>query len=345
MPLRRLLSTFGRAPSHLCVEEVVVVTDATEPAITADTSPSTLTPSRVANCSTSLGKCLATPPSTAVLTPISTTPIISAGPSSSHPLPPSPAPTEIAPDVEPTEITAEDWIATLLAEGIKALFRLIKLGWLAVAEVAMRVHARAVRQASRGRAVPVCRGVERAQASSVPAHPEFFGYDPAGHSDEEHPPTLPEAEAETEAGAGGEVEAEEPKVKHRKAKAKALRRAKPLRREYSRPEYYYNGTALVRRLFWMFKRSNQSRSRNVLERMAEQSPIHVVLNARSAPQIHRCGDEGRVVTATAWGFFGDLTPEISDEPEANDRVEAATRMRNGGYDSHICAAARTAQEP
>jgi hypothetical protein len=40
-------------------------------------------------------------------------------PSASHPLPPSPTPTEIIPDIEPAEITAEDCMAALLAEGIK----------------------------------------------------------------------------------------------------------------------------------------------------------------------------------------------------------------------------------
>ncbi|KAI0248221.1 hypothetical protein BJV78DRAFT_1237653 [Lactifluus subvellereus] len=333
MPLRRLLSTFGRAPSRPCVEEDVAMADATEPAVTADTSPTTLTPSRAANCSTSLGKrrhreapedtsqplpsviSLAADPSTvatpgsrrpSVLTPINTTPIISAGPSSSHPLPPSPAPTEIIPDVEPTKITAEDRMATLLAEGIKvrdfihepvpnsckapevfdplpsliaadwhmrnpkknhgllsgkALFRLIKLGWLSVSEVSMRVHGRefcALAQYSerpeeerypfvmaRNEPIPTpTQRVRMRRNAGFRTNPddlpdsEFFGYDPTGHSDEEHPPTPPETAAEAGAGAGGEAEAEGPKVKRRKVKAKAkgLRRTKPLRRESSRPE-------------------------------------------------------------------------------------------------------------
>ncbi|KAI0245415.1 hypothetical protein BJV78DRAFT_1158653 [Lactifluus subvellereus] len=40
-------------------------------------------------------------------------------PSTSHPLPPSPTPTEIIPDIELAEITAEDCMVALLTEGIK----------------------------------------------------------------------------------------------------------------------------------------------------------------------------------------------------------------------------------
>ncbi|KAI0253010.1 hypothetical protein BJV78DRAFT_1198493 [Lactifluus subvellereus] len=43
MPLCRLLSTFGCAPSHHRVEEDVVMTDATQSAVTANSSPTTLT--------------------------------------------------------------------------------------------------------------------------------------------------------------------------------------------------------------------------------------------------------------------------------------------------------------
>jgi hypothetical protein len=126
--------------------------DATYPTIAATTSP--LTSSRSANFSMSLGKrrhgeiskdvskpaertfstpslpspivgdlsTLSTPASrrsTLTLTPINTSPVISAGSSTFQPPTPSPAPTEIAPDVEQIEMTAQDHVATLLAEGIK----------------------------------------------------------------------------------------------------------------------------------------------------------------------------------------------------------------------------------
>ena len=338
MPLRRLLSTFGITPFHHVVEEDVMMSDATEPVVTANTSPTTLTPSHAAICPTSLGKrrhretlqdasqplpsvtgldlvadpsTVATPPSRrppVVLTPINTTHTISAQPSASHPLPPSPAPTEIVPDVELTGTAAQDHMATLLAEGIKvrdfiyepvpnsckapevfnplppliaadwhmrnpqknhgmlsgkALFRLIKLGWLSVAEVAKRVHARELFALAQYSERPEEERYPFVVASTEPmptpsqrvrmrrnagfrTNPddlpdrEFFGYDPTSHSDEEHLPTPPEAEVEAGVGAGGEAEAEEPKVKRRKVKAKVkgkpLRRTKSLRREYSRPE-------------------------------------------------------------------------------------------------------------
>ena len=313
-----------------------MTTDAAEPTVTANTSPATLTPSRATNCSTSLGKrrhrgapeaisqplssvttptadisTVATPSSRrppAVLTPIDTTPIISAGPSSSHLFPPSPTPTEIAPDVEPTRIMAEDHMAILLAEGIKVrdffyeplpnsckapelfdplpsliaadwhmrnpqknqgllsgkeLFRLVKLGWLSMTNVTMHLNSReflAVAQyserpeeerypfvtASKEPMPTPSQRVRMRRNAGFQTYPddlpdrEFFGYDPTGYSDEEHSPIPPEAEAEAQGAAGGEAEAEEPKVKRRKVKAKTktkpLRRAKPLRREYSRPE-------------------------------------------------------------------------------------------------------------
>jgi hypothetical protein len=339
MPLRRLLSTSRRTSCHPVAERDVVMIGATESTVSANTSPSALTPSRVTNLSKSLGKrchietheegvspriastfsstlsssfvpSLPIDPSTSAtsskrssfgLTPIDTTHPISAGPSAPHLVPPSPALTEIASDVEHKEITAEDYTATLLAEGIKvrdfiyehvpnhckapelfdplpsliaadwhmrnpqknhgllsakALFRLVKIGWLSVTDVAKRVHARefsALAQYSErpeeerypfvmisNEPMPTpSQRVRMRRNAGFQSHPddvpdrEFFGYDPTGHSDEEHPLTPPETEAEVRT-----ARAEEPKSKRRKvkAKAKALRRAKPLQRENSCPE-------------------------------------------------------------------------------------------------------------
>jgi hypothetical protein len=339
MPLRRLLDTFSRTSCHPVAERDVVMTDATESAVAENVSPTALTPSRATNLSTSLGKrrhieiqeedvsqrtkstfssilpsslisSLPTDPSTSAtpskrtsfsLTPIDTTQPISTGLSASHPVPPSPAPTEITSDVEQKEMTAEDCTATLLAEGIKvrdfiyepvpnsckapeffdplpsliaadwhmrnpqknhgllsakALFRLIKIGWLSVTDVAKRVHPRefsALAQYSErpeeerypfvmvpNEPMPTpSQRVRMRRNAGFQSHPddvpdrEFFGYDPTGHSDEEHPLTPPEVEAEVRT-----TQAEEPKPKRRKVKAKAkpLRRAKPVQRENSCPE-------------------------------------------------------------------------------------------------------------
>ncbi|KAH9974352.1 hypothetical protein BGW80DRAFT_177052 [Lactifluus volemus] len=331
MPLRRLLNTFSRTSCHPVAERDVVMSDATESTVSENTSPTALTPSRATNLSTSLGKrrhieiqeedvsqrtastfsstlpssfipSLPIDPSTSFsLTPIDTTHPISPGLSASHPMPPSPTPTEIASDVEQKEITAEDCVAALLAEGIKvrdfiyepvpnsckapeffdplpsliaadwhmrnpqknhgllsakALFRLIKIGWLSVTDVAKRVHAQefsALAQYSErpeeerypfvvtpNESMPTpSQRVRMRHNAGFQSHPddlpdrEFFGYDPTGHSDEEHPLTPPEEEDEV-----GTAQAEEPKPKRRKVKAKAkpLRRAKPLQRENSCPE-------------------------------------------------------------------------------------------------------------
>jgi hypothetical protein len=137
----------------------------------------------------------------------------------------------------------------------KTLFRLVKIGWISVTDVAKRVHARefsALAQYSERpeeerypfvmmpneRMPTPSQRVRMRRNAGFQSHPddlpdrEFFGYDPTGHSDEEHPPTPPEAEAVRSA------RAEEPKPKRRKVKAKAklLRRAKPLQRENSCPE-------------------------------------------------------------------------------------------------------------
>jgi hypothetical protein len=131
----------------------------------------------------------------------------------------------------------------------KALFRLIKLGWLSMSEVAKRVHVReytALAQYSdrpdEGRypfvapAEPMPTPSQRVRMrrnAGLRSHPDdlpdrdFFGYDPTGHSDEEQqPPTQPETEVA------------EPKTKRRKLRprAKPLSRTKPLRKECSRPE-------------------------------------------------------------------------------------------------------------
>ncbi|KAF8261321.1 hypothetical protein EI94DRAFT_1746273 [Lactarius quietus] len=132
----------------------------------------------------------------------------------------------------------------------KALFRLIKVGWLSMSEVAKRVHVReytALAQYSDrpdeerypfvvAPAEPIPTPSQRVRMrrnAGFRSHPddipdrEFFGYDPTGHSDEEQqPPKQPEAEVV------------EPKVKRRKLRprAKPLSRTKPLRKECSRPE-------------------------------------------------------------------------------------------------------------
>ena len=132
----------------------------------------------------------------------------------------------------------------------KALFRLIKLGWLSMAEVAKRVHVReytALAQysdrpdeerypfvvAPTGTMPTPSQRVRMRRNAGFRSHPDdlpdrdFFGYDPTGHSDEERqPPTQ------------SETEVTEPKVKRRKlrSRAKPLSRTKPLRKECSRPE-------------------------------------------------------------------------------------------------------------
>jgi len=134
----------------------------------------------------------------------------------------------------------------------KALFRLIKLGWLSMGDVAKRVHVReytALAQysdrpdaqrypfvvAPSGTMPTPSQRVRMRRNAGFRSHPddipdrEFFGYDPTGHSDEEErqPPVRPESEA-----------GEQPSVKRRKLKsrAKPLRRSEPLRKECSRPE-------------------------------------------------------------------------------------------------------------
>ena len=192
--------------------------DATEPAVSANNSPTTLTSSHAANRPTSLGELhhreaaedisqplpstrlaadpstVATPPSRrplALLT-INTTPITR--PSSSHLFTPSPAPTEIVSDVEPTEMTTEDRIATLLAEGIKVRDFIYEsapksptLYCFSSPTLAKRVRMR-------------CNAGFRTNPDDLPDS-EFFRYNSTGHSDEEHPLTPPGVEAETE-GAG-----------------------------------------------------------------------------------------------------------------------------------------------
>lgn len=136
--------------------------------------------------------------------------------------------------------------------GGKALFRLVKLGWLSMGEVAKRVHVReftALAQysdrpdeerypfvvAPSGPMPTPSQRVRMRRNAGFRTYPddlpdrEFFGYDPTGHSDEEQeerPPAQPEAEA-------GEPQSKRRKLKSR---AKPLRRTKPLRKECSRPE-------------------------------------------------------------------------------------------------------------
>ncbi|KAH9018251.1 hypothetical protein EDB85DRAFT_2012876 [Lactarius pseudohatsudake] len=132
----------------------------------------------------------------------------------------------------------------------KALFQLIKVGWLSMSEVAKRVHVREfsalvqysdrpddgrypfVLASSEPMPTPSQR-VRMRRNAGFRSHPddlpdrEFFGYDPTGHSDEEQPGVQTEMEASGE-----------PKVKRRKlrSRAKPLRRTKGLRKECSRPE-------------------------------------------------------------------------------------------------------------
>ncbi|KAH9051314.1 hypothetical protein EDB83DRAFT_2397145 [Lactarius deliciosus] len=132
----------------------------------------------------------------------------------------------------------------------KALFRLIKVGWVSMSEVAKRVHVREYSALAQYSDRPDDGRYPFVLASSEPmptpsqrvrmrrnagfrSHPddlpdrEFFGYDPTGHSDEEQPAVQTETEASGE-----------PKVKRRKlrSRAKPLRRTKGLRKECSRPE-------------------------------------------------------------------------------------------------------------
>ncbi|KAH9035839.1 hypothetical protein EDB84DRAFT_1437801 [Lactarius hengduanensis] len=129
----------------------------------------------------------------------------------------------------------------------KALFQLIKVGWLSMSEVAKRVHVREfsalvqysdrpddgrysfVLASSEPMPTPSQRVRMRRNAGfrSHPDDREFFGYDPTGHSDEEQPAVQTETEASGE-----------PKVKRWKlrSRAKPLRRTKGLRKECSRPE-------------------------------------------------------------------------------------------------------------
>ncbi|KAH9035829.1 hypothetical protein EDB84DRAFT_1484353 [Lactarius hengduanensis] len=108
----------------------------------------------------------------------------------------------------------------------KALFRLIKVGWLSMGEVAKRVHVREPMPSPSQRVRMRRNAGFRSHPDDLPDR-EFFGYDPTGHSDEEQPAVQTETEASGE-----------PKVKRRKlrSRAKPLRRTKGLRKECSRPE-------------------------------------------------------------------------------------------------------------
>ncbi|KAN0132286.1 hypothetical protein V8E53_009886 [Lactarius tabidus] len=131
----------------------------------------------------------------------------------------------------------------------KALFCLIELGRLSMNEVTKRIYVSeytALAQysdrpdeerypfiAPAGPMPTPPQSVRMCRNAGLRSHPDdlpdrdFFGYDPTGHSDEEQqPPTQPEAEVV------------EPKSKRRKLRprTKPLSRAKPLRKECSRPE-------------------------------------------------------------------------------------------------------------
>jgi hypothetical protein len=157
----------------------------------------------------------------------------------------------------------------------KALFRLIKIGWLTLADV--RNHFSPVEFATLreyndlpdeqrypfvilpGEAMPTpSQRVRMRRKAGLTIHwddypdSRFFGYNPTGLSDDEGPPSPPRvtggAVAETEAETSSWSEAArtepgpsapaEPKAKRRKVKgtAKTRTRAKPMRREPSRPE-------------------------------------------------------------------------------------------------------------
>ena len=156
----------------------------------------------------------------------------------------------------------------------KGLFRLIKMGWLSLADVRTNLHPREytalakcndrpdegrypfiVVPPNQSRPAPSQRVKLRRQAG-LSSHPddvpdsEFFGYNPTGSTDDEgegeasrHSLTPPTS-AETASGSGSveaEVAAVEwPKAKRRRVKGAAKTRGrakpKPLRRECSRPE-------------------------------------------------------------------------------------------------------------
>jgi hypothetical protein len=156
----------------------------------------------------------------------------------------------------------------------KALFRLIKIGWLTLGEVSQHfspVEFATLREYNDlpdeqrypfvvppDEPMPTpSRRVRMRRKAGLTIHwddyPDsmFFGYNPTGLSDdEEHheaPPhrmaggTSAEAEATSPSGARTEPEPAAPagpKAKRRKVKstAKTRRRAKPIRREFSRPE-------------------------------------------------------------------------------------------------------------
>ena len=148
----------------------------------------------------------------------------------------------------------------------KGLFRLIKMGWLSLADVRMNLHPREYTALAKyndrpeegrypfivvppNQSIPTpSQRVKLRRQAGLCSHPddvpdsEFFGYNPSGSSDDEgegdasprHSPTAPTS-AETASGSGsGSVEAEVaavegPKTKRRRVKGatKTRGRAKP----------------------------------------------------------------------------------------------------------------------
>lgn len=356
MPLRRLLSSFGRvlSPRYSTTEDVAM-TDATTSAASSPppfrsvTGPTLLgkrrheEPSRhvsqptVGTLSTTPGTSAANIPSSlgspfdpsSFPTPplkrpnftinIASDNVPGAWTSSHSPEPASPAPTEIALDFLDAELTPEERIERLQAEGIKvrdfayepmpnsrkapevfdpipsliaadwhmrnpdknhgllsskALFRLIKIGWLTLDDVRRWFNPAEYVALARYNDRPDERRypfvlprddtlptpserVRLRRKAGLCTHPEdlpdseFFGYNPSGSSDDEGPvpgpplhvagvePASAPTHAEGEAASAEVTEegVEEPKAKRPKVrKPRGRGRAKPLRRKYSRPE-------------------------------------------------------------------------------------------------------------
>ena len=147
----------------------------------------------------------------------------------------------------------------------KGLFRLIKMGWLSVADVRLNLHPREYAALAQyndrpdeqrypfvvvppGQPIPTpSQRVRLRRQAGLCSHPddvpdsEFFGYDPTGFSDDEEEggpppprrqPLTPSAPAETSASSSGvvveeaEVVVEEPKPKRRRVKGTAKARSR-----------------------------------------------------------------------------------------------------------------------
>ncbi|KAI0268043.1 hypothetical protein BGY98DRAFT_1020782 [Russula aff. rugulosa BPL654] len=265
MPLRRLLNTFCHHSNEDALMSDAITSSVDTPVFSAPLAPSRSRRRQEGQSSERASKRIAAMRS-------STT--------TSTPVPASPAPTEIAYDIShDIEQSPEERIETLRAAGIKvrdfayepmpnsnkapevfdpnygllspkALFRLIKMGWLTLADV-----RRYFNPYTYNKTIPTpSQRVRLRRQAGLATYPddfpdtEFFGYNPTGHSDDEGegdeggppPPTiLPSAPGVAEAEAEAVV-VEEPEPKRRKVKGTTKTRSrtkqKSLRRECSRPE-------------------------------------------------------------------------------------------------------------